>query len=261
MSDRFNVSKSSFHKSMKRTASALLKKMPEIVKWPNSEAEVQETSQRFGERSQFQTILGAIDGSHIAITAPKQLPHAYFNRKRFYSVVLLASCNSNMEFNYVWTGNPGSCHDATVLRSCDLFTQSSERVRRGYVIVGDSAFPILRWLITPFRDHGNLTREQKRFNKAHSSCRVVIERAFGLLKCRFRRLLRFEFRDFEVLVNSILAACVLHNICFKTQEECDFPNENNMVNLEENDIFERNGHELQGIQIRQQMMNQMLNLV
>ena len=40
------------------------------------------TSQHFGEKSEFQNIIGAVDGSHIQIKAPKQQPHAYnyFNR-------------------------------------------------------------------------------------------------------------------------------------------------------------------------------------
>ena len=43
-------------------------------------------------------------------------------------------------------------------------------------------------MITPFKDHGNLTPQQLRFNFIHSSTRMVIERAFSLLKGRFRRL-------------------------------------------------------------------------
>jgi hypothetical protein len=124
--DRFDASKCSFHKSMKRTASALLRLMPEVIKWPSTQAQINDTCSRFGERSQFQTIIGAIDGCHIAINVPRHSPYSYFDRKRFYSVVLLASCKANTEFNYVWTGNPGSTHDATVLRSSDLFQQSNE---------------------------------------------------------------------------------------------------------------------------------------
>jgi hypothetical protein len=70
-----------------------------------------------------------------------------------------------MEFNYVWTGNPGSTHNTTVLRSSDLFQNSNVKISPGYYLLGDSAFPILEWLITPFRDCGNLTRQQKLFNK------------------------------------------------------------------------------------------------
>lgn len=45
-----------------------------------------------------------------------------------------------------------------------------------------------RWLLTPFRDIGHLTPQEKKFNTHHSSNRVVIIRAFALLKDRFSRL-------------------------------------------------------------------------
>lgn len=214
MADRFGISKGSFHASIKRVSSALLEILPEVVKWPETPAEINETSQHFGDNSEFQNIIGAVDGSHIQIKAPKQQPHAYnyFNRKKFYSIFLLACCNAKMEFTYVWTGNPGSTHDATVLRSSDLF-QNHDKIPNSYCLLGDSAFPILEWLITSFRDCGNLTQEQRRFNRVHSRCRQVIERTFGMLKCRFRRLLCFDSCDMNILVDSVLSACVLHNLC------------------------------------------------
>lgn len=150
-------------------------------------------------------------------------PQAYFNRTRFYSIVLLACCNSKMEFSYAWIGNPGSTHDATV--SPDLY-QNSHKRPNGYCILGDSAFPIMEWLITPFRDCGNLNEQQKRFNHTHSQCRQVIERAFGMLRCRFRRLLRFEWRRMFMLVDSVLSARVLHNLCLPVRGILDVSDDN-----------------------------------
>ena len=103
----------------------------------------------------------------------------------------------------------GLDHDATVLRSSDLF-QNHDKIPNSYCLLGDSAFPILE-LITSLRDCGNLTQEQRRINRVHSRCRQVIKRAFGMLKCRFRRLLRFDSCDMNILVGSVLSACVLHN--------------------------------------------------
>ena len=222
MADWFGTSKGSYHASIKRMSSILVSVMPEVVKWPSNQQECNATSDQFGEKSHWlQNVIGAIDGCHIQIKAPKHQPYAYFNRKKIYSIILLGCCNSKMEINYVWTGNPGSTHDATVLRSSDLFQNSDVKIPADFYLLGNSAFPILDWLTTPFRDFGNLTLEQKRFNKAHSQCRQVIERAFGMLKCRFRRLLRFDISDITLLVDSVLSACVLHNLC-----------------LFENDVFE-----------------------
>jgi len=35
------------------------------------------------------------------------------------------------------------------------------------------------WLLTPYKDFGNLSNDQKRYNFIHSSSRMCIERAFG----------------------------------------------------------------------------------
>jgi hypothetical protein len=255
MADRFGTSKGSFHLVAKRMSSALAGIMPEVIKWPNTQADFIETSREFSEKSQFQNVVGAIDGCHIQIKALHHQPNAYYNRKIYHSIVLLGCCNAKMEFNYVWTGNPGSTHDAPVLRSSDLFQNSNVKIPPGYYLLGDSAFPILEWLITPFRDCGNLTRQQKLFNKTHSQCRQVIERAFGMLKCRFRRLLRFDISDISLLVDSVLAACVLHNLCLYEDDIFDLPDEDIVCN---DDLFAREGHQLQGIRIRQQLMNQLV---
>lgn len=58
MSDRFDVSKGSFHKNIKRTASVLCKIMPDTIKWPSNAIQVDKTCRLFAERSQFQNILG-----------------------------------------------------------------------------------------------------------------------------------------------------------------------------------------------------------
>lgn len=64
----------------------------------------------------------------------------------------------------------------------------------------------------PYRDNGHLTRAQRNFNRIHSSCRVVIENAFGCLKQRFRQLYHFKLRNIVRMVQVIHACCVLHNI-------------------------------------------------
>lgn len=74
-------------------------------------------------------------------------------------------------------------------------------------------FFILRWLITPFRDNGHLTDDQKKFNKILSSLRQVVERSIGLLKGRWRKLLDIDHLDVVFATKVIMAACVMHNFC------------------------------------------------
>lgn len=58
------------------------------------------------------------------------------------------------------------------------------------LLIGDSAYPSLPWLVSPYPHSRNLNRNQAKFNKILSKSRVIMERAFGKLKCRWRCLLK-----------------------------------------------------------------------
>lgn len=88
-------------------------------------------------------------------------------------------------------------------------------------ILGDSAYPIKKYLITPYRDYGNLTEQQIRFNYKLSACRVKIENAFGLLKGRFRQLMRLDFTTVQRCCKFIIACCTLHNLCLLDDDYFD----------------------------------------
>ena len=81
------------------------------------------------------------------------------------------------------------------------------------ILRGDSAYPLLSWLIGPYPQSATLTRDQARFNKAMNKSRVVVERAFGKLKCRWRCLLKVLEEGTGKVPLTILACCILHNIC------------------------------------------------
>jgi len=54
--------------------------------------------------------------------------------------------------------------------------------------MGDSADPLQDWLMKPYVDRGNLSREETHYNNLSSVTRVVVENAFGRLKGRFNSL-------------------------------------------------------------------------
>lgn len=85
-------------------------------------------------------------------------------------------------------------------------------------LLGDSAYPLKNWLITPYKNYGHLSEEQKIFNRLHSKCRVSIERAFGLLKGRFRRLFYIDCLKPSSIVEFIITSCILHNICIQNDD-------------------------------------------
>lgn len=109
-------------------------------------------------------------------------------------------------------------------------------------IIGDPAYPLGQNLMVAYKDNGHLTDRQKNFNFILSSVRSSIERAFALLKGRFRRLKFMETTTVELIPLLILTACILHNICLM---EVDTLEEN--FNLEDNvdghDVIEPNNIE------------------
>lgn len=80
--------------------------------------------------------------------------------------------------------------------------------------------------MTPFRDTGHLTNAQSRYNTKLSSMRSVIERTFGLLKGKFRRLKYMDITDFNLGTKMIAAACVLHNFI---QDDIDYDDINDGI--------------------------------
>jgi len=80
-------------------------------------------------------------------------------------------------------------------------------------LVGDSAYPLLRWLINPFPESSVLTNRQKTFNYRICRRRVVVEMAFGRLKARWRRLSKQNDMSIDNVLTVVAACCVLHNIC------------------------------------------------
>lgn len=87
-----------------------------------------------------------------------------------------------------------------------------------YHLIGDSAFGLKTWLMTPYRDRNNLTRKQKYHNYCLSSDRVVIEQAFGILKGRWRRLQYINTYNICKAIEIATAACILHNFCILQQD-------------------------------------------
>ncbi|XP_017482472.1 PREDICTED: putative nuclease HARBI1, partial [Rhagoletis zephyria] len=196
-----------------------------------------DTKRKFKEKSGIPGVIGAIDCTHIRIKAPKENKECYFDRKHSYSLVLQAVVDADKRFTDVNCGEPGSLHDSRVLRRSNLFFKAQSEPRSLFpnesFILGDSAYPSTSWLVPPYKDYGNLSVSQRNFNKVHSSTRIVVENAFGLLKTRFRRLLHFtEQTNLCFVVNLIVSACILHNICI-TFDDLD-------IEIAQNEYLENN---------------------
>ena len=229
----FGIGKSTVIKICDEFTRALIQKKDNFIKFPSDEEELNLAIRRMKSIAGLPNVVGALDGSHVEIKAPTSCHEDYFNRKQKYSINLQGTVDGSGMFIDVSTGWPGSMHDARVLRLSSLYRKATndeiltepEKIIEGVpvrpLILGDSAYPLLPWLIGPYPQSATMTRDQSRFNKAMNKSRVVVERAFGKLKCRWRGLLKVLEESTRKVPHTILACCILHNICALRSDEFD----------------------------------------
>lgn len=83
-------------------------------------------------------------------------------------------------------------------------------------LLGETAYPLHPWVLTPYRENGHLSPVQHRYNNVHSSARSCVERAFGLLKGKFCRLKGLDMDNLMLINEVIVAACVVHSHIIRT---------------------------------------------
>ena len=85
-----------------------------IIKFPVPIQEIQQTTDCFFHKYGSTMCIGSIDGTHINIKPPTGEEIAYFNHKKYHSVILLAVVDASLKFTYVNTGVPSRCNDASL---------------------------------------------------------------------------------------------------------------------------------------------------
>ena len=203
---------------------------PVHIKWPTNE-DLHNEMETFDELKNMPMCVGAVDGSHIPITAPRHGRTSYRNRKGFYSVVLQGCVNFSGKFIDTCAGFPGRAHDSRVYRNSSLSERIGseqafpsmfrKRIQDCFVypyILGDAAYGLQVHLMKGYTGAG-LSIEQEWFGFKLSAARMTVERSFGRLKGRWRILqVPSTFGKILSLCRMITACCVLHNICEAANE-------------------------------------------
>ena len=207
IADRFNITESATHRSIRRVMNAILEKLlKDLIKWPTGDR-LRAVLQGFADMKGLEGACGAIDGSHIRISGKEEFKINYINRKNYPSINLQGVCDHQMLFTDAYAGWPGSVHDARVFANSDLKQRIVEDQMSLFpgntFIIGDAAYRLETYLLTPYKGYG-LNAKQTRYNYIHSASRMVIERAFGLLKSRFCRLQLVALRTIEDIVKLIM---------------------------------------------------------
>jgi len=125
----------------------------------------------------------------VKVIPPAKDQADYINRHHDFSINMLAVADPDLRFYYINTNYGGRCHDSHVLRQSSLwdkFENQGSRPFPGAVLLGDSAYPLTDWLLTPYS--GDPQGSKALYNRAHIVTRNIVERAFGVLKKRFLSL-------------------------------------------------------------------------
>lgn len=198
----------------------------EYLKCPSSTEEWLQIAKGFENRWNFSHCLGALDGKHIYIQAPANSGSLFYNYKRSFSVVLLASCDSKYKFTFVDIGAYGSQSDGGIFKN-SIFGERLEKndlnippegnlpnsnITMPYFLVADEAFPLKHYLMRPYGGK-NLTATQRVFNYRLSRARQTIENTFGILVARWRILKTTINAKAENIDNVVKAVTILHNYC------------------------------------------------
>ena len=114
----FGVARSTVCTIVHETCRAIVRiLMDSYIKFPCGES-LKRVVEGFESNWGFPQCGGAIDGSHIPISAPS-LNH--YNRKGFYSIVVQAIVDHEYLFRNICVGWPGSIHDARIFSNSNIF--------------------------------------------------------------------------------------------------------------------------------------------
>lgn len=151
-------------------------------------------------------------------------------------------------------------HDARIFKNSPIYqriiNERNPLLLPEEHIIGNSAYPLMMNLMTPFKDTGHLTIAQSRYNTKLSSIRSVIERAYGRLKGKFRLLKYLDIKDMDLRKKIIATACVLHNFIQDYMDEDDINDAMEKIANEDivNINIENERPQIIAIQKREQIM-------
>ena len=165
--------------------------------------------------------MGCIGKTFISARKPKhQTQTLCISKQNDKKVITLqAICDSKLKFLNVYTCAPSEEPDHRTSELFDFIRQVLPSIcSPNYHVLGDSTYPLRECLMTPFPDYGQLTAADKHYNLLINRTLATIEKAFGMLKNRFRQLMHLDFHKEATKVKFVVACCVLHNICIDRQD-------------------------------------------
>ena len=207
--------------------------------------EMSETSEYVAEKYGLAGVAMGVDGSPArlgiqpyAAELPDGLsPQDFWGRKQYYAINFQVAGDHKKIIRDIVCTFPGSTHDSRVYRNSAVkaFIEGQQR----YYLVGDSAYPLTRWMMKPFAQREITGHPRRRaFNRALSGARTELtENVIGLMKQRWP-CLRMGIRMQPDRASKVILACAtLHNLGINLQDPLpqDEPSEEGDDDEEEDD--------------------------
>lgn len=170
----------------------------------------------------------------------------------FHSINTQIICDSNLKILHVFPNFGGATHDSYIWNNSTIKTDIEGLRNNGEVLwlIGDSGYAQSSVVMTPFRNPVPGTPEY-RYTEAHIRARNTVERCIGLLKVRFRCILKERTARYspEMVSKFVKVCAALHNMCLgmevneyqpQIEEEHGFNEmEQNILDYEEERYIER----------------------
>jgi hypothetical protein len=226
------VKKSTVCRTVGKIVDAIIDNMfHNTVCWPEN---VEEIPVGFVRKGGFPCVCGCVDGTLINTDKPTIHEEVYVNRYGDHSLNVMMICGPN---HYVYAVNancPGSVHDARVFRNTAIYRRFEQGWRPfpGAVVLGDSAYPMRDWLMTPLHRNPN-NEDERRYNIAHKRTRKLVEDSYGILKEKFPCLNHLRMKP-QKAGKVVLACATLHNVA----KTIDREGEANQIVRDNNELLD-----------------------
>ncbi|XP_022822954.1 putative nuclease HARBI1 isoform X2 [Spodoptera litura] len=192
------------------------------IRFPQNRQERDAIKRRFYERFNIPSVIGCIDGTHVAIIRPSENEERFFNRKHFHSRNVMIISDADLMILSVDASYGGASHDSFVWNQHPVKQHLIDLNNNGenVFLLGDSGYAQREYMMTPIIDAPQGSPEEY-YTKLHCMARNTVERTIGVLKNRWRCLLRHRVLHYhpDVAAKIINACCVLHNMCLNRVDE------------------------------------------
>jgi hypothetical protein len=171
--------------------------------------------------------IGALDGWLVKIKKPSktrdgvQNVGGYWSRKGYFAINCQVIVDKKKRVLYRSILCRGAEHDSSAFKASSIYKTLLDKTQwlydKGLYFIGDSAYSIRSFLLTPYDNAPHASTEDN-FNFHHSSSRISVECAFGEVDMRwgiFWKPLKFSLKHSATVID---AALRLHNFIVDYRE-------------------------------------------